>query len=342
MSASVNFQLKLMDWIKRSADRIGEERELRRKLGAQCLTYGVQFLDENLGGIYSNDLCLYIAKSGLGKTHLATLTAMANARAGKRVHFFALEAEPNEIERRIKYQMLAEAFFKSGIRKEFPGIHLSYLDWYYGKLEQLERMETEIESVFKELYPSLWTYYRSAGDFTVQDFEKKFLAIQDQTDLIICDHVHYFDSDDENENRALKTTVKKIRDLALLAGKPVVLVAHVRKSERRIKQVVPSLDDVHGSSDITKIATKVIALAPCPQAAGQGNRWPTYIRAAKCRVDGSRTKFVGLVGFNADTNAYERDYFLGRLSPGEDEFEGIRSFNEMPYWAKAAKVMPND
>lgn len=331
-------EFKLLSNLKLFKDRVLEERTQRKVHGSACLSFGVQFLDEALGGIYSNDLILYGAKTGIGKTQLATITAMANAAAGKRVHFFALEAEPNEIERRIKYQVLADCFFKT-LRKDFPSLHLNYMDWHYGKLdESLGHIEPEIESIIQGLYPTLWTFYRQ-GDFTIQDFEKQFLAIQEQTDLVILDHLHYFDFDDENENRAMKGAVKKIRDLALLTGKPVILIAHLRKTDRKLKQLVPGVDEFHGSSDVTKIATKVVTLAPCHEDLATGNRWPTFARIAKCRVDGSRTRHVGLLGFNADTATYGRNYYLGRLSPAEDEFQPITQFGDLPHWAKAGQVL---
>ncbi|MDX2244314.1 MAG: DnaB-like helicase C-terminal domain-containing protein [Leptolyngbyaceae cyanobacterium bins.302] len=334
----MTLELKLLDGLKRFSDRIIEDRQNRRNLNPKCLSFGVDFLDEALGGIFSNDLILYGAKTGMGKTALAALTAVANAAAGKQVHFFALEAEPNEIERRMKYQILAEMFFKV-LRKDFPSIHLNYMDWHYGKFEdQLGKFEEEIELLMESLFPNLWTFYRT-GEFTPLDFEKQFLAIKDQTDLTIIDHLHFFDMEDENENRALKYTVKKIRDLAIISGKPIVMVAHMRKSDRKLKQIVPGLDEFHGSSDIAKIATKAITIAPCPTEEGCGNRWPTYLRAAKCRVDGSRTKYVGLVGFNADLNKYEPNYYLGKLNPAEDEFKPIDSINDLPYWAKSARLM---
>lgn len=234
MATPQGFNLKLLEGLRLFKDRLLEERSQRTRQGAACLSFGVQFLDEALGGIYANDLIVYGAKSGIGKTQLATITAMENAKAGKRVHYFALEAEPNEIERRIKYQLLAEVFFKT-LRKDFPHVNFNYLDWYYGRLDEaLGRFEPEIEATMTELFPTLWTEYRT-GDFTAGDFERKFLAIQDQTDLVIIDHLHYFDFDDDNENRAIKAIVKKIRDLALLTGKPVILIAHLRKSDRRIK-----------------------------------------------------------------------------------------------------------
>jgi len=338
MQSELILELKLIENIQSFRERIKEERAQRIAVGSSCLSFGVKFLDECLGGIYSNDLIVLGAKTGIGKTQLATIAAMTNAAAGKRVHFFALEAEPNEIERRIKYQILADVFFKT-LRKDFPNLKLNYLDWYYGRFDsELCKVEEEIEMLLCDLYPSLTTFYRSGGDYTVQDFEKQMLAVQDQTDLIILDHIHYFDFEDENENRAMKNAVKKIRDLALLIGKPVILIAHLRKSDRKAKQIAPGVDEFHGSSDITKIATKVITLAPCPQDQTSGNRWPTYIRIAKCRVDGSRTRSVGAVVFNADTNQYEKNYYVGRLSHAEDEFEAITSFADLPHWAANGRV----
>lgn len=330
-------EFKLLSSLKKFSERILEEREQRK--APSCLSFGVPFLDEAAGGIYNNDLIIFGAKTGAGKTQLATSVAVANAAAGRRVHLFALEAEPLEIERRVKYQILSECFFKT-LRKDLPHVYLNYLDWHYGKLDAtLGHIEPEIEIILKDLYPGLWTFYRQ-GEFTINDFEKQVLAIQEQTDLIILDHLHYFDFDDDNENRAMKAAVKKIRDLALLTGKPVILIAHLRKSDRRQKQLVPGVDEFHGSSDITKIATKVITLAPCLDSQSQANCWPTYMRVAKCRVDGSRTRYTGLVGFNTDTMSYERPYFLGRLSAAEDEFTPISSFSDMPLWAKTGRVAP--
>lgn len=215
---------------------------------------------------------------------------------------------------------------------------MNYLDWYYGRLDSaIGHIEPEIDSLIEEAYPGLWTFYRQ-GDFTIDDFEKQVLALQDQSDLFICDHLQFFDFDDENENRAMKAAVKKIRDLALLTGKPVILIAHLRKSDRRQKQIVPGVDEFHGSSDIVKIATKCITLAPCLDSQAASNQWPTYMRIAKCRVDGSRTRYVGMVGFNANSMTYERPYYLGRLSPGEDEFTPITKFTDLPYWAKTGRV----
>jgi len=315
-----------------------KEREARIVAAKGNLSFGVSFLDDAFGGIYTNDLIVLGAKTGIGKTHLATVIARKNAANGKRVHFFALEAEQYEIERRIKYQILADSFY--GLLKDkYPWIKLNYMDWYYGKFEsEFGLIEKEIEETFQDIYPELKTIYRGTGDYTIDDFGKQFLAIQDQTDLVIIDHLHYFDSDNENENRAVKQIVKKIRDLALMAGRPVILIAHLRKKEKRSRELIPTIEDFHGSSDIGKIATKALIVAPYRTDSFIKNEWPTFMRIEKCRTDMSRTRYIGVTGFDTRTNQYADRYYLGWLTNFDEEYRQIENANDLPYWAKHAKT----
>ena len=324
--------LNLYPGMKRFQERLPMERESRLRNAENVLSFGVSFLDEALGGIYANDLVILGAKTGFGKSQLAILTALHNARAGKRVTLFALEAEEFEIERRIKYQFITDWFFSQEKR---PPIYLNYMDWYYGKFDDyLRPVELEFEEK-KEEMPNLNIVYRQ-NEFTAQEFERIFLGVKDDTDLAIIDHLHYFDYDDENENKAVKQIVKRIRDCALITGKPIILVSHVRKSDRRFKTLIPELEDMHGTSDIGKIATKAITIAPAPSDK-QGSYRSTYMQILKCRVDGSRTGATGLLAYNFQSQKYEREYYLGKLSTDGSEFLPF-NFNELPYWARCAKA----
>ncbi len=324
-------RLDLTPGMKGFDERFKKERALRLQNGQNVLSFGVPFLDDALGGIYANDLIVLGSRTGGGKTQQVMLTALANARAGKRVHFFALEAEEYEIERRMRYQILAQRFYADPNR---PRVYLNYLDWYYGNLDSaLSRYENEIDQA-GSMFPSLKIYYRS-GEFTGHEFERIFLGIKDETDLVIVDHLHYFDIDDDNENRAVKAIVKKIRDCCLIAGKPVILVSHIRKSDRRMKLIVPDIEDFHGSSDIGKIATKAVTLAPNYEMSTKEIR-QTYFSVSKCRVDGARTSSVGVLAYNLNTQSYQRDYFLGRISSDLTEFIPTSS-EDLPQWAKGAR-----
>jgi hypothetical protein len=316
-------------------DNFRNERAHREAMSDSILSFGVPFLDESLGGIHANDLVVLGAATGLGKTQLATLIAKSNVLKGKRVLFFALEAEPFEIERRIKYQLIADEFYKMPIG-ERPKLHLNYLDWYYGRFKyQLAEIESRLEQL-PSVLPTLRTFYRTRGDFTHKDFHRIFTACAENIDLAVVDHIHFFDYDDQNENRAVKEIIKTIRDVALCRGKPVLLLSHVRKMDRKMKVLVPAIEDFHGSSDIGKIATKAITVAPSPSSSVSGTIKETLIRTLKCRVDGSRKGHTAQVGFNIRTQQYTTDYVLGTLSAGEDQFV-VTDESNLPYWAYNAK-----
>jgi replicative DNA helicase len=175
----------------------------------------------------------------------------------------------------------------------------------------LQRYEETVEEDLASSLQTMTTYYR--GDsFTPDMLEKMFRAIQDQTDLIILDHLHYIDEDNEsNENLGMKRLVKRIRDIALSIGVPVICIAHLRKMTSDERMGPPSLEQFHGSSDITKIATQVITLAPAPRTEdAKPHLWSTYVHIAKDRR-GSGGPWCALMRFNLTTTDYEPEYWLG-------------------------------
>ena len=89
MPEKIEFKFQLKENLSKFSEGIKNEREERLKNAKENLSFGVPFLDDSLGGIYKNDLILFGAKTGIGKTQLATLVAKKNAGLNKRVHFFA-------------------------------------------------------------------------------------------------------------------------------------------------------------------------------------------------------------------------------------------------------------
>lgn len=323
-----------------SADRLKGERDDRRALVKRRLSFGVAYLDDAMGGILPNDLVLLGAKSNIGKTALATIIAMANALAGRRVTYFALEAEDREIERRMKYASVSKLVGQRGTYEQ--RIRMNFRSWWQGELDDfIGPYEDEAEAKLCARFTGLQTYYRGL-EFTVEHLERMFRAVQDQAELIILDHLHYVDIDEsESENRATKAIVKRIRDVSLTIGVPVIVIAHLRKKTTGNKSLVPDLDDFHGSSDITKIATKAITLAPAyEQKAPAAWLWPTYVTVPKDRMDGSNRGFGALMIFNARLGLYEPKYELGRFTADGTKFATLAPA-DLPRWAnQAERVKP--
>ncbi len=314
------------------ADTFEEERAHRKYLQANRTSFGIQFLDDATGGMYPNDLIVIGSKPGVGKTELVTNIAYQNISRGKRVYLFALEASHLEITSRIKFKLTAQKFYAQP-NLVLYGPHFNFRNWFEGKLEdRAAPLESEVELEWKQLFSQFFVQYKS-GDFGAEQLKASILSIKDQADVIIIDHLHYIDQDDVNENRGMESIMKILRDLSLMSNKPIILVAHVRKSDSRFKTLMPDLEDFHGSSNISKICTKAIFLAPVlsPIEGLKWNQYPTYMRIGKNRMDGSVTRFTSIMIFDVTKNEYEKKYKLGRLSLDGKEFAALEA-KEEPEW----------
>lgn len=285
-----------------------------RKHGRQNLRrFGIKFLDDALIGIRPSDLILLGAPSGVGKTGLCCNIALANMVDGRRVHFMALEAEEFEIERRFKYELIAKTYFSPEYSQfRIPGLRISYEKWLLGDfIEPLMELELQAAKHFEEKYKNFFVFYKQ-DRFGLPDLIESVVANGSQTDLFIIDHVHYFDLDDDNENRAMKQIAKTVRSLALEQGKPIILVAHLRKRDRANEDLCAGIDEFHGSSDLTKIATKVITVSSGERTSD--GSLETFMRIPKDRISGSPSRFTGRLLFDPKRNTYEEAYKLGRSS----------------------------
>lgn len=316
--------------------RIVGELKDRKAQSARALNYHVSFLDDCLRAILPNDLVLIGAPSGIGKTDLALNIAASNASKGRAVHYFALEAEPLELERRTKFAMLSRLCYQ---RSHPQRNEMVYVDWLLGNCEHIcGAYNDEVDHEILAHLGQLWTYYRGAK-FDAKDLQNSILKVQSMTDLIVVDHLHYIDTDgDDHEASALGDVVKTLRDVALRIGKPVILVAHLRKRDRGAKQLVATLDDFHGSSNIVKICTQAITIerASCIDSA----KWylaPTFMTVLKDRRGGA-PNLVALMHFDRRTKGYNDSYTLGKLSRNGTEWEQL-SPGDKPGWAHHHKTM---
>jgi replicative DNA helicase len=309
------------------------EREERLENAKDPLTFGIPFLDEAFPGIFKNDLVLVAGRSGQGKSEIALHVALTNAVKGKRVVLLALEHERREVARRMLYKEMAKEFYRAIIR---PGGRPNYLHWYAGKQETLLSPYYEKAARTLSAYSNLKVFYRGQ-DFGLKELRMIFASIKGQADLLVLDHLHYMDFADDNENRAHKEAVKEIRNLALIHGIPVILVAHIRKADRRNPNPLPDMEDIHGSSDIFKIATKAIIIAPAKdqdvQPGTKTFRFPTYFRLAKCRQDGGLQWFCGLSSFDMSKGQYDEHYVIGNFNQ-KGEWQ---TATEKPFWAVSAR-----
>lgn len=298
------------------------------------LSFGIRFLDKATRGIYPDDLILVGAPTGSGKTQFCMNLALANVKQGKKVHFIALEASKDEIQKRLAYSLYADLFYSDPQRPVLRK-HLNFADFVTGSLKGfLEKYDDVVLTELAKL-EGLNIHY-GGHDFSVKDLIKRVVGVAGETDLIIVDHVHYFDFEtNQTENEALKAIAKTARRLTQEIIKPIILIAHLRKRDRFNKDLVPSIDEFHGSSDLTKIATKVLTLAPGEMSSS--TTVESFVRIVKNRYDGSVKNYVGKLIFDFKRGNYRPEFVVGEIIQDDktkkQTFNTIREQDEKyPYW----------
>lgn len=310
------------------------ERAAREETRGKLMRFGVEFLDHALRGIFPDDLILLGAPSGIGKTQLCCNIAYANLEDGRKVHYIALEASEYEIERRLKYPMVLERFLSDPNRPSL-GRKINYPDWLMGAFtNELGEYEQAAAEQFETMFRDLFVHYKQSK-FGVTELIESVCLAADDTDLIIVDHVHYFDFEDDNENRAVREIAKTVRTLAIEQQKPIILVAHLRKRDKFNDEIAAGLDEFHGSSDLYKIATRVITLAPGGPDE-QGN-FKTFFRIPKNRIDGGVTRYLGVEYFNPKRGSYEPGrYEIGWADQKRKDGFAAVGGSYLPDWSRQA------
>lgn len=300
--------------------------------GKASLQYGIEYLDRATGGIRSSDLVVIGGRTGAGKTELSSIIAQNNALLMKKVYVFSLESERGEFVNRILFRRFSKHYYAAGHKK--PVYYRSFIEEEYdSKYGQLIK-EAESDAEFR--YPSLNILERD-DYFGILEFKMCVQMIKDDADLIIVDHLHHFDSDTDNEIREIKETVKAIRDMCLLHNKPIILIAHFRKGDRKSKELVPDLEEFHGSSEISKVATQVITLARYEEEQVEPCLYPTLFKVCKFRKDGSVARYVGKQYYSTIHNNYEKRYTLHTLEKSGTELADVPECN-YPHWARTEVI----
>lgn len=309
--------------------------------------YGISFLDDALGGIYPSDLILLGAKSGCGKTELVSIIAESLASKEIKVCLIALEAEETEIQRRIAYRHFVNECKKEPILwSKLKSSKPSYSKYIARKLDHI--IDLEVQKQFKRPWADfLSTTYRSNEGFDIEKLDLRLTTIMKTHDVVILDHIHYVDVDEEKQNAELKKVIQVLRSHGLKNKKPIIVVGHLRKSQiSKSAPLVPELEDFHGSSDLGKIATKAIVIAPChleELASPNYFRHPTFFQILKNRMDGSSLKYTGVLTYDSRENQYANEYAIGKLNINKTGISFLKAV-DAPNWVnlKNLKEAQND
>lgn len=228
-------------------------------------------------------------------------------------------------------------------------MYVPYRDFIQGSMEAdlKEKIRGEIlslDELFKIKYKTLNIYAREdALDMGL--FEAHLNLINGSADVVIIDHLHYFDFKSKDEYSEINEIMKRLKGLQDKYRVPIVLVSHLRKKDKT--RVFPDQNDFHGSSNIVKQADTCIVLAHIePQEEDNSNyskqiRTNTYetgIRVAKSRT-GFPSRLLGIVDFKMDARCYTDDY---RLAVCGNNFVSMMDKPDYPKWSRYYEKRENE
>lgn len=311
--------------------------EIQKENSRRIIPFGIPFLDDAWGGILPTDLCVLSAKSGSGKTQMAMTIAKNIISSGGKVAFYALEAFKYEIGMRMMYTIAVGNYIR---RKNLYDPLASFSDFVRGEPNLVRAMKPFIDEarqfVEKKWAGKFLTHYLKQK-FTIEDFEKRFPLIQKHCDLIVLDHLHYISkTQTQNSNEFLSDAMFRIKDLVLAYKKPVLMIVHVRKEDSQDRKPIPDAEDIHGSSDIFKIGTKV-ALIGKPLDGGYNAdecSQTTYMKIPKDRLGEIQDWMIAKMKFEIKHQAYAEKYDIVKLSKSKDKSwtETELETRKLPSW----------
>lgn len=292
--------------------------------------YGISFPDDVFLGLMPRDITLIAMGGGVGKTQSGVSIARALSEAGKKPYYIALEADPAEIERRIKYQLVSRRYHEAGVHHG----PISFDEWRAGKLDEtLGVFEGEAEEEAAHVLANVRTRYQDKEHMTPDEFVDEYRRAAQEADVVILDHFHFLRMPGTGENAAVKDAMQKFRAMVEAERRPLIMLAQLRK--RDIPQrapLVPSIDDVRGSSDLTNIATRVLLAARGPRVEGMERYlFPTLMNVAKNRQGTSGPGVTAGMIFDIRTEQYQPGYTPGELVKDRREFKPY-DLGEEPQW----------
>lgn len=315
-------------------------KERRASINQTMLQFGIGFMDDAAGGIGAGELAIIGAATGAGKTE--TLSQIAqNVGKTDRVCFYALEAHDLEIEERILYRLVCDLYFSLPTEQK-PKLSTGYLNFpdyhrgYYG--DALDGLEAQVREKFETITKNITFIYprEVRPDTLCLDIESR---IQDGYALFVVDHLHaleYGDDEYEGIKRALKLCDKVVNEQKTA----MIMASHLRKGDK-FRSGFPDLNELHGSSEISKKATGVFLIGPHSGGAFDADKFqsPTLFQAPKFRLDGGVKSWFGLHRFDIRSRKFSADYILMRrtFDKSKESFEAHTG--DKPQWARRGRCL---
>ena len=138
-------------------------------------------------------------------------------------------------------------------------LDISYKGFITNKDEKLWKYRDAVkEDLINDCEEYLHVYKRKRA-LDIDMLTEQLVLAKTNADLVIIDHLHYFDFVTANEHQELTQILKKIRELIVQSRVAIVLISHLRKKTK--DRFLPENEDFHGSSNIPKQADTCIIVS---------------------------------------------------------------------------------
>jgi len=325
-----------------------DEKKYRNKIKPENMcTFGIKCLDDRLTCILKDDLIAIGADSGKGKSQIVLDIAIHNASKGKQIALFFIEGGARQAIQRIKWKLISKKYYTSYKN----GTDMDLRKWLINNVEN-KKMFEEIEELckaeFNDKVKDNLQIYDFDSTFNIKDLQLSLGWFKDtddyvenylktgeseialNVDLIIVDHLQYFDvTDSKNEQQEVTKIVKTCKEITNFYNTPIILVSHLRKKDK--ERGIPGQEDFFGTSNVPKIASQAITIAPEHSRADHHyGIYPTFFRICKSRT-GCETELATLCNFNSRTGEYDNYYEVWTLV--QDKPNKLLTGSQLPRWA---------
>jgi replicative DNA helicase len=211
------------------------------------VTYGYDFLDEELGGILKGELVLIGGIAGTGKTTLALKIAEKAAKQGKKVVVITLE------ERAVERARKMILYHVNRIRRREGKFPIRMVDYLTGKIKLQQQEQIDAYNAIKSKNIE---YLVTKKMLTVKDLD---FIYKRNADLYVIDHLHYFGHliEDRSKADSIEESMKAINNLTVNNSTRTLLIAHFQKIDEAKR---PTMTNFKDSMSIPQIAKTVIML----------------------------------------------------------------------------------
>lgn len=217
------------------------------------VSFGYEWMDEKMTGIFPGDLILIGGESGTGKTTFATNIAYKAAKKHK-VVLFALE------DRLPAYGMNAVYFELGRVRKK-----LGMKNYPWNAYRRNEITDANYKALREEAIRNITEGNENLlfADVKVQmDIDMLETSIRERVDdgtrLFLIDHLHYFDLNKEDSTKAdyIEKLMVRLKGVQNDTGAAIIMIAHYRK----MNGMKPTMDSFKDSISIVQNANYVVNL----------------------------------------------------------------------------------